>query len=535
MQAIFCGLFYGGVALAGIIHSELLNPAVKLDGSTILISTAGFFFGPVTALISTMATILFRICINDRNMLMGSLMSIISALWGILFFYRRKFTYGYQTVWILFLFGLLVHFSAIIVFSIFNFYAGVNPVDHLPMMLMSLLFYSLATALIAYIYQLVSSHEVIARNAHQTESMYRFLMNASPDAIIITNQQGIVEMISQITLPMFRCNHKGDIIGEAFEKFIVPEERQKIRENMLQMHQGFFSGPEEYEALCCDGTVLNIEINGKYIPEGIDLPSRVVFIVRDITEKTRIERQLLQLNEELEDRVKIRTLELENINKALKAFSHSVSHDLRAPLRAIHGFSDVLKLNYSEVLGEEGRRMLNIIIDNAQRMDELINGLLFMSKVTQSDIKKTPMDMHQMVKSCLDELIQDHELVSVDIGSLPEAYGDPVLIRQVWINLIGNALKFSRGRDKISIKIDGVQKAKVTEYAIRDNGVGFDEKYKDKLFDTFQRLHRDSEFEGTGIGLALVERIIHRHGGRIWAESELDKGARFFFTLPLKK
>ena len=227
--------------------------------------------------------------------------------------------------------------------------------------------------------------------------------------------------------------------------------------------------------------------------------------------------------------------QLEDANKEMRSFSYSVAHDLRAPLRAINGFAQVLVEDCEGQLHEDGRRALERITTNARTMGLLIDDLLTLSKVSYQPLRSGKVEMTEIVRGAYQALIegQDGRLVDCRIGELPPAAGDPNLLRQVWMNLIANALKFTRRCERAQIEIGGnVAGPDFTTYFIRDNGAGFDMRYVDKLFGAFQRLHPAAEFEGTGIGLALVQRIIHRHGGTIWAEGHEGDGAMFAFTLP---
>ena len=228
-------------------------------------------------------------------------------------------------------------------------------------------------------------------------------------------------------------------------------------------------------------------------------------------------------------------VQLEDANKEMRSFSYSVAHDLRAPLRAINGFAQVLVEDCEEQLNDDGRRALSRITTNAQTMGVLIDDLLTLSKVSYQPLQSGRVEMTEIVRSAYQALTEGQEgrVVECEIGELPPAAGDPNLLRQVWMNLIANALKFTRRRDRAHIEIGGnVAGPEFATYFIRDNGAGFDMQYVDKLFGAFQRLHPATEFEGTGIGLALVQRIIHRHGGTIWAEGRENDGAMFAFTLP---
>ncbi|HCE42804.1 MAG TPA: hypothetical protein DET40_04595 [Lentisphaeria bacterium] len=245
---------------------------------------------------------------------------------------------------------------------------------------------------------------------------------------------------------------------------------------------------------------------------------------------------LRKSHDEMERRVIERTAELAVVNRELEAFSYSVSHDLKAPLRSVDGFARMLEEDYSSKLDEEGRRLLKVIRDSAKDMGQLISDLLEFSRMSRKDLHKTNIDMNELVKEVYAQL--EHDLkgrtVSLDTGSLPEIYGDPAMIKELLVNLLSNSFKFTRPRKVATVKVEGRDDGDSFVFTIKDNGVGFDMSYKDKLFCVFQRLHSASEFEGTGIGLALVQRIIQRHGGRVWAESELGKGATFYFSLPRK-
>jgi light-regulated signal transduction histidine kinase (bacteriophytochrome) len=231
--------------------------------------------------------------------------------------------------------------------------------------------------------------------------------------------------------------------------------------------------------------------------------------------------------------------ELERTNTALRetnadldAFSYSVSHDLRAPLRAIDGFSEILVRQYADQLPAEGQRYIGIVRRNALEMEALIDGLLEFARLGQQQLSKREVDIDTLCRQAVKELgsTPDGERAVISVGSLPSARADPALVRQVLVNLLSNALKYSRGRDPVRVEVGTSEHSGETAYWVRDNGVGFDMRYADKLFNVFQRLH-SAEYEGTGVGLALVARIVKRHGGRVWAEAAPDEGATFFFTL----
>jgi light-regulated signal transduction histidine kinase (bacteriophytochrome) len=257
-------------------------------------------------------------------------------------------------------------------------------------------------------------------------------------------------------------------------------------------------------------------------------------IVHEISDRKLAEAEIRRLNLELEQRVIERTAELEAANKELEAFSYSVSHDLRSPLRHIEGFVEIFRATKSEKLDAEAQEYLKTIADSAKQMGRLIDDLLAFSRTARAELRKTRMNLNEMVQNVLREL--SLEIASRDIEwkieSLPPAEGDANLIHQVLSNLVRNALKYTRPRKPARIEIGATSNPSEITFFVRDNGVGFDMKYAHKLFGVFQRLHRASDFEGTGIGLANVRRIVNRHGGRAWAEGEIDAGATFYFTLP---
>jgi light-regulated signal transduction histidine kinase (bacteriophytochrome) len=226
-------------------------------------------------------------------------------------------------------------------------------------------------------------------------------------------------------------------------------------------------------------------------------------------------------------------LELAKANRELEGFAYSVSHDLRAPLRAIDGFSQALIEDHGPTLKPEAQRLLAVVRENSQRMGTLIDDLLAFSRLARQPLTLAPLDMERLARAVVDQLGQeDTSRARTTIGELPRALGDLALIRQVLVNLIQNAFKFSRGRSEPQVEVSGRRERGEVVYTVRDNGVGFDMRYAGKLFGVFQRLHPIEQFEGTGVGLALVERIVVRHGGRVWGEGEVDRGAAFSFTLP---
>jgi PAS domain S-box-containing protein len=319
-----------------------------------------------------------------------------------------------------------------------------------------------------------------------------------------------------------------DIVIEALH----PDDKEWVIKALGQRFEGV-SYDTEHRIIHLDGNVRWVSSRSFPVLNEAGEVYRWASIMEDITERKRAEEEIRRLNEELEQRVVERTAQLEAANKELEAFSYSISHDLRTPLRAIDGFSRILMEDHAGELSPDAARYLTIIRENTQQMGHLIDDLLAFSRLSRQPLSKRAVAMTDLVRQALDGLSGERagRQVELVLGDLPACQGDPALLRQVWLNLLSNALKFTRKRELARIEVGSVEKDGEQVYFVKDDGTGFDMQYVGKLFGVFHRLHRAEEYEGTGVGLAIVQRIVARHGGRVWAEAEVDKGATFYFTI----
>ncbi len=294
---------------------------------------------------------------------------------------------------------------------------------------------------------------------------------------------------------------------------------------LMAIHQG-----NELLVIVESGTAAALSGFGEYPETTANLLASLatVLLLRFVTRERELAKELRDMTGELEKRVQERTAELES-------FAYSVSHDLRTPLRAIDGYTQLLKQNHADQLDDEGRRLLRVVCESTQKMGALIDDLLTLSRLGRQEMETGLLKMQRIARDAYEEVCRTRpgtDDVTVDLQTLPDAVGDPSMIRHVMTNLLANAVKFSREEEAPRIEVGGEGKGDEAVFYVRDNGVGFDMEFADKLFGVFERLHDEDNFEGTGVGLAIVERIIQRHDGRVWAEGAEGEGATFYFSLP---
>ncbi len=352
------------------------------------------------------------------------------------------------------------------------------------------------------------------------------ILNALPDIIFELDESFYIKWVNTFGEKYFGSDILGKHIGELVAG--VEEQIKVAGKEAIDKVYYYESAIENNEDTKYFGWWFKAEYN-----ENGNLISTIA-AARDITDSKMYENKILKINSELDLRVKERTAELESANKELEAFTYSVSHDLRSPLRAIDGFSRIILEDYSQVLDNEGIRLFNVIRHNAKKMDQLITDLLQLSRVTRQQIEKEDIDLTKFISEIYDEVANEDTKSKFQFicNSMINIRADKTLLRQVWINLISNAIKYTLPKGNRVIEVDNYLSANEIITYIKDTGVGFNPEYAGKLFGVFQRLHRAEEFEGTGVGLAVVKRIVDKHGGRVWAESKLNEGSTFYIAFP---
>ncbi len=377
----------------------------------------------------------------------------------------------------------------------------------------------------------------ITERRHFQNERFRMaaIIESTDDAIFSKTLDGTILTWNRGAEKLYRYS-AAEVLGRKVSLLAPDDQHDEFGEFLRQVKHG--TSIEHYETVRRrkDGTQIDVSLTISPIRDSHGKIIGASTIARDITERKQAEVEIREMNAGLERLVRIRTAHLETVNRELEAFSYTVSHDLRAPLRAIDGFARMFLSQKSSQLDEQGQHYLTVIHTSARKMGRLIDDLLAFSRFGRIEFEKSDIDMTKLAQTVIDELQESNEdtPMSLLIKTLPPAWGNSALVRQVLINLISNAMKFTRSSPNPTIEIGGEVAGSETIYYVRDNGIGFDMQFADKLFSVFQRLHKSEQFEGTGVGLAIVQRVVQRHGGRVWANGKPREGATFFFSLPLK-
>ncbi len=400
----------------------------------------------------------------------------------------------------------------------------------------SLLLFAVMWSLLSMRRRAVLLAERMTRSLSESEQKYRLITENASDVIWLLDVDTQRFLYVSPSVERLRGFTPEEVMRQPMHEALTPQSRELLQrilpENIAEFQRGIRKTHiSEVEQPRKDGTAVWTETSTRFERDATSGHLVVYGVSRDITERKVAERRLRDFNAELERRVQQRTAELERANRDLESFSYSISHDLRAPLRAINGFSSILASEERERLSADGKDLLDRVAKAATRLGQLIDDVLEYSRAGRLAKADERVDLRTLAQKIAGELGETYPHAVITVGELPAVQGDPTMLRQILINLAGNACKYSAGRERPIVEIGAQEGEDEVVIHVQDNGAGFDMRYADKLFGMFQRLHPESDFQGTGVGLAIVKRLVERHGGRVWAEAEPDRGATFRFTL----
>jgi PAS domain S-box-containing protein len=361
------------------------------------------------------------------------------------------------------------------------------------------------------------------------DELYRAIVENVADGIAITVHMQRV-FVNKAFLAIHGLRDPSEVVGHPLDQFVLPEDREAVRERSLARQRG--ERPDdvvEYRIKRPDGGVRTVQVS--VVATTYQGQPATLAVLRDVTAIKRAEREIMRLNQELEQRV----LDLKNANVELEAFNSTVSHDLRTPLMVINGFCDVVTRKYAGALDEAFAEQMTRIRESARKMEQLIDSLLGYARLGKQALQHNPVDMKALAESVVNELRPLYPEGEVNIAALGRCTGDEQLLRQVFVNLVSNAFKFTAHQAQRVIEIGYGRGPAESLFFVKDNGAGFDMEHKDRLFNVFQRLHPHEEFKGTGMGLAIVKRIVGLHGGAVWADGKPGEGATFSFSIPHRR
>jgi PAS domain S-box-containing protein len=593
-RAFFYGLITGGVGILVMFNPWVLRPGILIDSRSILLGTAGLFFGTLPTLIAMVITAAFRYSMGGDGVWAGILVIVFSGTVGIAWRHLRRGALEDISWRELFLFGYAVH---VVMLGLMFSMPQATAMEVLGTILIpTLIITPTGTALLGKLMAsrlkrerstetLRADHaglQVEVEEIQIREERYRLLTENIHDVVWVVDVETLRFLYCSPSVERMRGYTQEEVTAEPLPAALVPAAAKAMTEEIRARAEALRAKPpgaeityiDEIEQPCKDGSTVWAEAISTFYTNPRTGKVEARGVTRDISQRRRVETalrasqdelrlllaeaeksrltllslveeqkaaedQIRQLNRELEQRVRVRTAELTSANQELEAFSYSVSHDLRAPLRVLDGFSSALLEEYSSQLDENGQHYVARIQEASRRMGQLINDLLRLSRITRADLNYQQVDLSSIAAAIAADLQAQspRRRVRFEIASGLTIQGDANMLHIVMENLLGNAFKFTNKREQALVRVGETRRVGETNppgervFFVYDNGAGFKMEFANKLFVPFQRLHGPHEFPGSGIGLSIVQRIITRHGGRIWAESDVDQGTTLYFTL----
>jgi PAS domain S-box-containing protein len=539
LQQVLIGLVVGGIGIAVMTTHWQYEPGIIFDTRSVLLSVTGLFFGPMPTIIAALMTAVFRYQQGGAATVMGiSVIAATSAL-GLVWRAVRKGDLAQISWRELYLFGLAGHVIMLLLAFTLPLEIALSVLRSISLPVMVI--YPLGTAILGKLMAGRLMRERMTRQLQDSEERYRVLTENIKDVVWVLDTETLFFRYVSPSVEALRGYSVDEVIARPVDAALTRQAAQALKEMIRERAAMFRRGqltPDEFfrdevEQPCRDGSTVWTEVITSYYLNELSGHVEIRGVTRDITERRNAQEEIRRMNEKLEQRVKERTARLQAANEELEAFAYSVSHDLRAPLRAVDGFSAALEEECGNELGEQGLHYLQRIRTSAQRMMALISDLLGLSRLARTEIEPIPVDLSELAAETMRELIAAtaEPVWQIDIKPGMQVQADGGLLKIVMENLLNNALKFSAKAEAPVVQVGATRMDGEEVFLVRDNGIGFDMKESGNLFTPFQRLHNGHDYPGTGIGLATVKRIINRHGGRVWFESAPGEGAVFYFTL----